>query len=106
MTHDRRYKRQQQRVQELIRQVEDLESENEMLNREIENLHKINDIRNQELADIREACDIAEDKYARSVEELKGLQKDYKALMGLMANSKRHYEKAVKDLIKQLEKDT
>ena len=106
MNYDRKFKHQQQRVKDLIRQIEDLESENEMLNKEIEDLHKINDIRNQELADIREACDIAEDKYARSVEEVKALQKDYKALIGLMANSKQHYEKAVKDLIKQLEKDT
>lgn len=106
MNYDRKFKHQQQRVKELIRQVEDSESENEMLNKEIENLRKINDIRNQELADIREACNIAEDKYARSAEELKGLQKDYKILIELMTNSKQHYERVVKDLIKQLEKDT
>lgn len=106
MNYDRKFKHQQQRVQDLVRQVEDLESENEMLNKEVENLHQINDIRNQELADIRKTCAIAEDKYACSVEELKALQKDYKALIGLMADSKQRYEKEVKNLIKQIKKNT
>lgn len=106
MNYDRKYKHQQQRVQDLVRQVEDLESENEMLNKEIENLYQINNIRNQELADIREACEIAEEKYERSVDELKSLQADYKTLLELMMNTKQHYEKAMKDLLKQLEADT
>lgn len=105
MNHDRRYKHQQQRVQDLIRQVEDLESENEMLNKEIENLYQINDIRNQELADTREACELAQGQFSRSAEELKALQRDYKTLLDLMTNSKQHYEKAIKDLLQQLEKD-
>lgn len=106
MNYDRKFKHQQQRVQDLVRQVEDLKSENEMLNEEIENLYQINDIRNRELADTREACELAEEQFERSTTELKSLQEDYKTLLNLMANSKQHYEKAVKDLIKQLDKET
>lgn len=105
MNYDRKFKHQQQRVQEFIRQVKCLEDENEMLNKEIENLYKIDDIRNQELADTREACKKAEDNYACCVKELKILQKKYKTLIKLMIDSKQHYEKAVKDLIKQLERN-
>lgn len=105
MNYDRKYKYQQQRVQDLVRQVDDLEGENKMLKKEIEKLYQINDIINQELADTREACDVAKEQFAKSAAELKSLQENYKTMLKLMTQTKQHYEKAMEGLLKKIKAD-
>lgn len=102
MNYDRKFKRQQQRIQELVQQVKDLKEENEALNKEIDNLYKINDIRNQELAEARTMCEKTAQELDNNISELKEVREDYMTLMALTAQTKQHYEKAMKRLLKEL----
>lgn len=102
MSYDRKLKHQQRRIQELVQQVKDLEEENEALNKEIDNLYKINDIRNQELAETRAVCEKTAQELDNNISELKEVREDYMTLMKLTAQTKQHYEKVMKRLLKEL----
>lgn len=105
MNYDRKLKQQQQIIEELIQENQKLKNEKEMLNKEMDDLYRINEIINQELADTRESCEIASIQFEKNATELKSLQEKYRNLLRLTADTKKFYEKKMKNLLKQLKVD-
>lgn len=103
MNLDRKIKRQQQRIKNLTQQIEELKKENAILNKEVESLYKINDVRNLELAEARAISDEMTQNFNGTVKELKEVRDNYRTLTILMAQTKKHYEEAMKELLGELQ---
>ena len=103
MNPDRKIKRQQQRIKNLTQQIEELKKENAILNKEVESLYKINDIRNIELAEARIVSNEMTQNFNDAVKELREVRENYRTLTILMAQTKKHYEEAMQNLLGEIQ---